>query len=126
MASPVFVFHPVNNGILGDLLEFIKLCQQGRLLSLSQGLCGKLLKRGGQGVGVPGLEEHQPFRGCFRGVLFEGEVHAVFPGYTVKALDVLVGDLNIGNTRTLLNKLLDTLFAVGSQPLVMLFSHLRQ
>ena len=84
----------------------------GRLLTVLF-LARKFGKRGSQSIRVTSLEKDKIFRNLAGGILLDGVIDAVFPGYTVKSLDILLRDLDIGHALILTDQFLYRLFSGG-------------
>ena len=64
-----------------------------------------------QSVSIPSFEEDKVFWNIAGFVLFQSKVNAVLPRNTLKILDVLVGDLDVGDTLVLSNQFLNGLLS---------------
>ena len=85
---------------------------RGALLSAIR-LGGILSERCCQCICIPCLEENKVCRLVAAAVFLQGIVHTVLSGNSLKILDVLIGNLDIGNTLILTNQFLHGLLAAG-------------
>lgn len=74
-------------------------------------LGGILFERCCQRICISRLEEDKVFRFIAASIFLQGIVHTVLSGESFKILDVLIGDLDIGDTLILTDQLLDGLLA---------------
>lgn len=93
------------------LLKLTELLKHRRAFLLAVALCRIFLERCCQGVTVTSLKENKVFWNLSRLVLFQSEVNAVFPRNSLKVLDVLIGNFNIGYTLVLPHELLHALLS---------------
>jgi len=97
---------------IDSILQTGKQLADRGLFLLRQLLCGKFLKSCGQHVSVAPFEKHKVAGRAFRRVLFQRKVDTVLFRRTLKGFDIALGNLNVGNARVLLHKLLQSLFAL--------------
>ena len=57
-------------------------------------------------------------------ILFQSKVHAIFPRNTLKILDILIGDLDVGDTLILSHEVLYGLLSAGLHRSLAGFLHL--
>lgn len=83
---------------LGLLLGFRQLLLNGRFLRLHKLLCGKLLEGRCHNIQIPCFEENKiPWRICSF-ILLECKVDIVSVGNSLKGLDIVICNLNIGQS----------------------------
>ena len=100
------------DGAFHQLLKLGEPGQNGRLALLLHTLLRILGKSGNQASASFALKKNKVFRRLGVVVPLDGKIHTVLAGRPLKALDIFVGDLNIGNARALPDKLPDALLTL--------------
>ena len=96
-----------------QVAKLTQLLQNGGALLPAIRLGGIFFERCCQRICISRLEEDKVFRLIAASVFLQGIVHAVLSGKSLKILDVLIGDLDIGDTLILTDQLFDGLLAAG-------------
>ena len=93
------------------LPEPAELFEYGRAFLFAVAFCRVLLECRCQSVGVTSFEENKVLWNLAGLIFFQSEVHAVFPRNSLKVLDILISNLNIGNALVLSDKFLYALLS---------------
>lgn len=96
-----------------QVAKLTQLLQNGGALLPAIRLGGIFFERCCQRICISRLEENKVLRLIAASVFLQGIVHAVLSGESFKILDVLIGDLDIGDTLILTDQFLDGLLAAG-------------